>query len=349
MKAFLKKILIRVQIVVLKIFSSNSFASSFYYFMLSPALRREHHAVLKGKLKYFQQNVIENEPFYLLRRNIHRLEKGLIMKNRRPLFAMEYIEETLDAYVKVTNIKNTQEISSKNFKWYNDVLENYFSVVDQNDPKVKHLKEIFDTHKVKTRQQPTSVPFKRDFNLLEISYDNFFNLTKLRRAVRWYEDRKVPRELIDKAIAAAALSPSACNRQPFEFRVYDDYDLVQKVASITWGTRGFHQNFPAIIVVLGKLEAYFDERDRHVIYVDASLAAMTLMYALETLNLSSCPINWPDVAEFERNIRDLLGLEMNERPVMLISVGYPDKEALVPFSEKKELFEIRSYNKLNEQ
>ena len=36
------------------------------------------------------------------------------------------------------------------------------------------------------------------------------------------QDLKVPREGIDQAMRAAAQSPSACNRQPFEFRVFDD-------------------------------------------------------------------------------------------------------------------------------
>src|SRR5690606_20955791 len=187
---------------------------------------------------------------------------------------------------------------------------------------------------------------KRDFSILNVTYDDFYNLAKLRRSVRWYEDKPVPRELIDKAISAAVLSPSACNRQPFEFRIFDDKELIQKVANISWGTLGFSHNFPVILVVIGKLEAYFDERDRHVIYIDGALASMSLMYALETLGLSSCPINWPDVEQFEKQMEKLLGLEKNERPIMLMSLGYPDKEGLVPFSEKKDLFEIRSYNKI---
>ena len=73
---------------------------------------------------------------------------------------------------------------------------------------------------------------------------------------------------------------------------------------------------------------------------------MTFMLTLETLGLSSCPINWPDVAGFETNIRKTLNLDLVERPIMLISCGYPDKEAKVPFSEKKDLDEIRSFNKV---
>ncbi len=346
MKKFLKRYLIKIRIAVLKIFASTKFTSSLYYIFLSRDFDREHQAVLKGRLTYYKRNIVEKNSYYLLRRNIHRLEKGLIMKERRNIFALEYIQETVTAYIKVLQSEEIeQKLGDKNLKWYSDVLEEYFSAVDLNNPILnkaqKDFKKYFETQ---NRTEKPSVPYARDFSKLKVDYDSFLKLCELRRSVRWYENKKVPRELMDKAIRAASLSPSACNRQPFEFRIFDEQELVQKIANITWGTRGFSQNFPTITVLIGNLEAYFDERDRHVIYIDASLAAMSFMLALETLGLSSCPINWPDVSSFENQMKEILGLQKNERPIMLISCGYPDKEALVPFSEKKDLFEVRSYN-----
>ena len=103
-----------------------------------------------------------------------------------------------------------------------------------------------------------------------------------------------------------ALSPSACNRQPFEFRIFDKPELVEQVSSMPMGTQGFNHNFHNYYCcVVGKLRAYFNERDRHVIYIDASLAAMSFMYALETLELSSCPINWPDIEMREQKMTSL--------------------------------------------
>lgn len=89
------------------------------------------------------------------------------------------------------------------------------------------------------------------------------------------------------------------------------------------------------MVVVGDLSAYPYERDRHLIYVDASLASMQLMLALETLGLSSCPINWPDIEVMERGMAEVLDLSFHERPIMLISVGYPDPTGNIPFSQKK--------------
>jgi len=93
------------------------------------------------------------------------------------------------------------------------------------------------------------------------------------------------------------------------------------------------------------LDAYFHERDRHVIYIDASLSAMAFMLALETLGLSSCCINWPNLQDKETAVAKMLGLRPYENVVILIAIGYPMAESLIPASDKKSLPEIRAYNK----
>jgi hypothetical protein len=72
---------------------------------------------------------------------------------------------------------------------------------------------------------------------------------------------------------------------------------------------------------------------------------MSFVFALETLGLSSTLINWPDLEPLELKMRKAIGLDLSERVVMLIAVGYDDPTALVPFSQKKELDSIRSYNR----
>jgi len=97
-------------------------------------------------------------------------------------------------------------------------------------------------------------------------------------------------------------------------------------------------------VVVGQLRNYFSERDRHLIYIDASLAAMAFAYALETQGLSTCMINWPDMEDREQRLAALLNLEPDERPVMCMALGYPDPEGLVAYSQKKPLGQLRRYN-----
>ena len=120
--------------------------------------------------------------------------------------------------------------------------------------------------------------------------------------------------------------------------------MVKKVSEIPMGTKGYAHNIPVIAVIVGRQRAYFSERDRHLIYIDGSLAAMAFMFALETQGIASCPINWPDIEERERKMAKLLGLAPDERPIMLVAIGYPDPEGAVAYSQKKPLEEARFYN-----
>lgn len=309
--------------------------------LFSAGFRREIWSVFSGIQAHRASEESLSGLEYKLRRNIHRLEKGLIMDPRRDVFALNYIEETVAVYLQVSASDCSD---SSQMKWFQDVLQEYFTVTGRHAI-IDACRERFDGASDSEQGDEKSVPLPRTSYLKsEISYDEFYALCRQRRSVRWYQDKKVPRELIDKAIVAAAQSPSACNRQPFEFRVFDDPAKIQEIAGIPGGTAGFSHQFPVIIVLVGKLNAYELDRDRHLIYIDGSLAAMTFMFALETLGLSGCSINWPGVEKFETQMDAALGLEAYERPIMLISVGYAKQSGKIPFSHKKNLKQMRRYN-----
>ena len=162
--------------------------------------------------------------------------------------------------------------------------------------------------------------------------------------MRWFRPEPVDRSLVDRAIEVATLSPSACNRQPFTFRIYDDPELLKQVSIQPGGARGFAHNVPMVVVVVGRQRAYFSERDRHVIYIDGSLASMSFLLACETLGLSTCCINWPDIKNQEKRIARIMNLDPDERVIMFIAVGYPDSDALIPYSAKKSPSSLSAYN-----
>ena len=285
--------------------------------------------------------------YAFLIRNTHRLEKGLIMRPRRDVFALDYIEETVKAYEAALSAAQNGKpgLPPEQLQWTYDVLAEYFSVTGSH-PKIDPLRERFRTlpRPPKVSDIPL-VPYRRDLSQPPpVSYESLLALAQRRRSVRWFLPKPVPRELLDKALEIAALSPSACNRQPFVFRIFDEPELVRQVASIPYGMIGYEHQIPVIIVVVGQLRHFFDPRDRHLIYIDAALAVMSFILALETLGLSSCCINWPDLPDREKQMATLLKLEPDERPVMLVAVGWPDPEGLVPRSVKKPLSLLRRYN-----
>jgi len=321
-----------------RIFSANRWLANLYYFLFSRGFDREHLAVLKGRAAYHRALRSMDDTSPLLRRNVHRLEKGLIMQPRRNVFAEAFILETVRCY---NRAKTRPGYSEDELRWATDVLDEYFSVVGDTPPIRKARKEYAQAAGKREPGSNAEARAFKPYSLAEcpetdISFDQLATLFLRRRSVRWYKQQLVPSDLIQQAINAAALAPSACNRQPYRFIVADDPDHATKIAECAGGTAGYAQQIPAILVVVGDLSAYPKERDRHLIYIDASLASMQLILAAETLGLSTCLINWPDVDSAERKLQRILGLPEYERVVMLISIGYADPDGGIPYSQKKQ-------------
>lgn len=333
LKSFIRKFLRLLNVVASIFFKSSRILASIYYAGLSAKFSREHQAVLSGKAAY-QKTLSEiGDTSFMLRRNTHRLEKGLIMEPRRAVFAENFIEETVKTFRRATILDC---LNREEEKWIYDVLTEYFSIVDESQV-IKKARLIFDeiSRDYQSEKKYTPYPFD-DLPESDISYGELRKLFIKRRSVRWYQDKYVPHDLIEKAVEIASFAPSACNRQPYSFYVSDNKEKAIEIAKCAGGTAGWADNIPCTIAVVGDLSAYPEERDRHIIYIDGSLAAMQLMLALETMGLSSCSINWADVEKAEKRIRKLLNLKIYQRPIMLLSIGYAQTKGGIPFSQKKD-------------
>lgn len=329
----------------------NRVTATLYSLLGLVTFNREQYAVLRGRRDYYRNLHRARVTHVELRRNVHRLEKGMAMRPRRPVFAKDYLGETVDFYLRALGLAartSDSGIDDDEIVWAHNVLEHYFAIVDVSDPVVARELARF----TQATFEPASTharPFARkDSTFSDVTYDQLLALAQQRRSVRWFLDKTVPRELIDNALLVGRQSPTACNRLPYEFLVFDDPEQVRTIASIPNGTKGYRHQIPVIVVVKGDLDAYFSPRDRHAIYVDASLAAMGFMYALEVQGLASSAINWPDFEPLEAKMSRTLRLSPSERVVMLIAVGYADPEGIIPFSQKKSLEVLRTYNPLGQ-
>lgn len=334
----------------LEIFAAHRILSIPYNIISFATFNREEFAVLRGRRDYYRNLGKFRRSHTELRRNIHRLEKGLLMQPRRDIFALDYITETIEFYERAVDRCPDQlaDIDLGELEWAYGVLSEYFAAVRQDDPIVASCQSRFLATHEKFRTSIThKTPYARAKSAQStVAYDDLLALAMQRRSVRWFEQRPVPRELIDKALLVARQSPSACNRLPYEFRIFDDPAMVARVAKIPFGSAGYSHQIPTVAVLVGRLSHYFSPRDRHVIYVDSSLACMAFMLALETQGLASSVINWPDFEPLERKMQRTLNLDYDERVIMLVAIGYPDPDGLVAFSEKKSLDVIRRYNDL---
>ena len=335
--------------VLTEFFGSHRLLSIPYSLLTLHTFNREQFAVLRGRRDYYRNLGRQRRTHTELRRNVHRLEKGISMRPRRALFGLDYLEETIEFYEQAVSDRGATVacIDVAELAWAHDVLADYFSIADRNNPIVASAHDRFRATSPVPATQAMRKPFARKDGMVSATrYEDLLSLAMQRRSVRWFKQDPVPRELIDKAMLVARQGPTACNRLPYEFRIFDDPEMVRMIAAIPFGSAGYAHQIPTVVVVVGRLNHYFSPRDRHVIYVDSSLAAMGFMFALETLGLSSSVINWPDFEPLESKMQKALHLEYDERVIMLIAVGYADPDGVIPFSEKKSLDILRRYNDL---
>ncbi len=77
----------------------------------------------------------------MLVRNTHRIEKGLLMRPKKDVFAKDYIEETIDCFQGVWF--NHEDRSNPQLKWFYDVLNEYFTTAGK-DKYVQTQKQRFE-------------------------------------------------------------------------------------------------------------------------------------------------------------------------------------------------------------
>ena len=203
------------QYFLVPFFSRHPWLASLYYVVVSRKFGREHKAVLSGRNRYYASLRDPADTSFLLRRNTHRLEKGLIMRPRRDVFALDYIEETVNQYAVC---KELSAVTETELQWVHDVLSDYFACVGSS-PAIDKARALFQQCQSEAEAYQSWVPYESDARApLSTDYEAFFELCRRRRSVRWYDDRAVPRDLLEQAVEAAAQAPSVSNASLFDFR-----------------------------------------------------------------------------------------------------------------------------------
>lgn len=194
--------------------------------------------------------------------------------------------------------------------------------------------------------------------------DAFRESMQARRSIRQFSTEPVPWELIENALVAAGTAPSGAHQQPWTFVVVSDHavkaelraaaeaeerDFYDRRATDEWkaaiepiGTDWVKTHItdaPYVIVVFeqawrpgengAKLKHYY-------VRESVGIAVGFLLAALQAAGLCALT-HTPSPMGF---LGKILGRPENERPFILIPVGFPAEDAVVPDLERKPLDEI---------
>ncbi len=197
--------------------------------------------------------------------------------------------------------------------------------------------------------------------------DDFYAELRRRRTVRDFSDRPVPRAVIETCLRTAGTAPNGANLQPWHFVVVSDPALKRRIRAAaeaeerefytgrapqdwldalaplgTDANKPFLETAPCLIAIFAQAFGIgADGKKVKHYYVTESVGIATgfLIAALHHAGLVTLT-HTPSPMGF---LNDLLGRPENERPFLLLVVGYPSASATVPAITKKPLDEIATF------
>ncbi|MEO6636922.1 MAG: nitroreductase family protein [Ginsengibacter sp.] len=194
--------------------------------------------------------------------------------------------------------------------------------------------------------------------------DEFLKAMLKRRSIRDFGSEPVSKEVIENILAAANTAPSGANKQPWTFCVVQDAHLKKQIREAaeaeeklsydgrmpaewlkdlaplqTDWKKPFLEIAPWLIVVFKKsyhLDEDGKKKNNYYVLESTGIATGFLIAAIHaaglvTLTHTPSPMNF---------LSKLLKRPENEKPFLLLPVGYASKECWVPQLTKKPLEEV---------
>jgi iodotyrosine deiodinase len=185
-----------------------------------------------------------------------------------------------------------------------------------------------------------------------------------RRSIRFFSDKPVPKEVIEDILMVASSAPSGANKQPWTFCAISNSDLKQKIRKAaeeeeyesyngrmnkewledlkkfdTDWHKPFLETAPWIIIVFKEIFELGEEgtkKQNYYVNESVGIACGFLISAIHELGLVALT-HTPNPMNF---LSELLSRPKNERPFLLLPIGYPADDATVPDIKKKTSEEV---------
>lgn len=208
-----------------------------------------------------------------------------------------------------------------------------------------------------------SKPILSDSEMLQRA-QSFYKKMDTRRSVREFSNRPVAREVIENIIKTASTAPSGAHKQPWTFCVIENPEIKKQIRiaaeeeeqasyasrmSSEWlddlkplGTdwqKPFLEIAPYLIIVFRRIYEFGPEgkkKNNYYVQESVGLASGFLLAAIHDAGLVSLT-HTPSPMNF---ISKILSRPENEKPFLLIPVGYPADECWVPDLGRKELDDV---------
>jgi nitroreductase len=275
----------------------------------------------------------------------HGLEKSLSYKKRNPNSGWSNAYRVLGflkiAY-KTQNIGYHDKASKQTLEKFINLPEN---INDERSIEIKSkLKDFnFISDKIHGTMDYSIEDYKK--GILKNPESFFFS----RFSLREFKDKIVSEEEIKRAIKLSMKTPSVCNRQPWHIYHTSCKTVISKALEFQHGNKPFGKFIPNLMIVTIDLKAFFGGNEHYQHWIDGGIISMSLMYALHSLGIASCALNWSQSRKDDKSFRDIIDIKSNQTIIMMLAVGYPNINNKVCCSARRPIEEVFSILQLKVQ
>jgi len=273
----------------------------------------------------------------------HKIEKGLALPEPRQGFGLEPIKHLIKILKKYIKNYGWDEISSTSLS----ALEEYYDFNKNNGLELKKLYKEIEKFK---NSIPTSldqgIGGTRSITKEEIdqSLIDFNKFAKTRYSIRDFTPGEVSDELIKEAVQISQKTPSVCNRHSWKVYSYSTEADKKKILQFQNGNRGFGHLADKVLIVTMDLRDFRGPIERNQAYIDGGMYSMSLIYALHSLGLGTCPLNLSIVNKTEKKLKQATGISDSEVFMMMIAVGHIPDNLKVAQSPRRDVDEVLTLN-----
>lgn len=150
----------------------------------------------------------------------------------------------------------------------------------------------------------------------------------------------VEMDTIYNAIEIAQTTPSVCNRQASRVYIIDNKERMKEALKYQNGNAGFDEDINKLIILTSELNDFITSNERNQPYIDSGMYAMSLIYALHSLGLGTCPLNLAVDSDIDAELKRKINIPENEVLIMMIAVGHIPEEIPVAASKKIDIADV---------
>nr|WP_295130997.1 nitroreductase family protein [uncultured Roseateles sp.] len=277
----------------------------------------------------------------------HRLEKGLALAAPRPGFGRDAVDLLL------TECETHLRLFGANASLRRalETLDAYIEFNRGQGADVQWLLPRLESLRARLVEAGFGPVGPAEAGTLAVSRESIHRASRLdlseffaqRYSVRQFSGEPIAPALFEQAARMAQKTPSVCNRESGTAYVIQDKAKMAKLLSLQNGNRGFGDQAGALLVFTSRLDTFLSVGERYQGWIDGGLFAMSWIYAVHSLGLGSCCLNWSVEPQEDLALKQAAGIPEDELVIMMLVVGHLPEAFKVASSPRRPLDQVLKF------